>query len=151
MKFGHEFKSTTNSDFGDIFAEDWFIAILICIGATIGWMVWESGTVICVENACYLHVHSFMCYLLWSVYNTFIGFSIYLIIEFLTGKAIKIQQIIVIRNPKRFSLFCITHIVTSPQSVKTYIWIVSAKAHSESYLLSASILSSESHIGFYSA
>lgn len=88
MKFGHEYKGTTDSDFGAIFAEDWFITILICIVATVGWMAWESGTVICVENACYLHVHSFICYLVWSVYNALVGFSIYLIIEFIVGKAI---------------------------------------------------------------
>lgn len=88
MKFGHEYKNTTDDDFGAIFAEDWVIAILICIVATVGWMIWESGTVICVENACYLHVHSFICYLLWSVYNALVGFSIYLMVEFLVGKAI---------------------------------------------------------------
>lgn len=87
MKFGHDFKGTSNSDFGDIFAEDWFIVILICIVATIGWMIYENGTVICVENACYLHVHSFICYLLWSIYNTLVGFSIYLIIQSMTGIA----------------------------------------------------------------
>lgn len=88
MKFGHEYKGTTDRDFGDIFGEDWFIVILLCIVATVGWIIYESGTVICVENACYLHVHSFVCYLLWSIYNTLVGFSIYLMIEFFVGKAI---------------------------------------------------------------
>ena len=83
-----DYKDDNNDDVLDLFLYDWLPAIIITIATTCICMHFEQHTIICAQRNCYLHEHSFFCYLAWCYVNTGVVMMIIQLLEGITGMAV---------------------------------------------------------------
>ena len=65
-------KGDTQSEYYNVFGTELFSAIIIPAIATIVAMTLQNDTVICTDSACYLHRHSWVCFVGWVPVNIWI-------------------------------------------------------------------------------
>lgn len=92
-----------DSDVMDILLFDWLPAIVIACVVTCVCMHFENGTIICAEKNCYLHEHSWVCYLGWCFVNTGAVMTILNIVEGIVGMPL-IHNLIVLLFKGPFEL-----------------------------------------------
>lgn len=82
------YMTDNDADSLNLFLFDWLPTIIIASIITCFVMYNENQTIVCAAQNCYLHEHSYVCYLGWSVINsgaTLLGLAI---AEIITGIAI---------------------------------------------------------------
>lgn len=104
-----EYMTDNDADSLNLFLFDWLPTIIIATIVTCLLMYNENQTIICAEQNCYLHEHSYVCYIAWSVINsgaTLVGLAI---AEITTGIAIVHNLFalifIILKSPYTFACF----------------------------------------------
>ena len=65
-------KGNTQEEYYKVFSVEFFSALIIPVIATIVMMTLQNDTVICTDSACYLHRHSWVCFVGWIPVNLWI-------------------------------------------------------------------------------